>query len=73
MDREVERFLGRKDDGQIVEIVIRERMIVADTLAKSRRLGGSRSASLADGRALNRLDAETFQIVETDEIVRKIA
>ena len=74
-EREVDRFAVKADDG--------ERFILVEYQATTRtlKLDGSTPIAqgksptllrLSDGREVNFIDSETFQIVDTNQIIRKV-
>jgi hypothetical protein len=71
--REIRRFFAVADDGTEYVIVEHQEIIDAAHHGDKRAgLPGMKRLATLDGRAVNYIDSETFQIVETDEIVRKI-
>ena len=73
MEQEIDRFQCQSDDGEKF-IVIKHQEVVLE-----RRLTGETPRKklpvlrLEDGRVVTPLDAETFKIVDTDQIIRKIS
>ena len=71
----VERFKVQTKDGKILDAVIYERMI--DTTTNDDKgfrsmIPGQKEARLADGRPLNRIDRDNYQIVESGERVTRV-
>jgi hypothetical protein len=72
IEREAERFHAASDDGQEF-VVIKYRRFTED-----RDLSGTSTRELlprfrlSDGTPVNSVDAETFKIADTDQIIRKI-
>ena len=70
---EKERFLAQDDSGRVYTVIIHQQVHEHRPLSgPSRTIKGGLRAVLSDGRSLNRLDAETFEIVQTHEVVRKV-
>lgn len=70
-ERPIGRFRARGDSGKIYIVVERQKFIRVGTDG-SPELPGTRRFVLDDGRDVNQVDAETFKIFATDEIIRKI-
>lgn len=73
MADEVDRFQAVADDGEEFTVIVYRQTI------KGRDLDGTEwtklglpDLALVDGSAVNQIDTETFQIVETDKIIRKV-
>lgn len=73
MEEQIDRFKAASDDGTVFTVVIYQDMV------ESRQLGGDvqyikglKRCALTDGRHVNMIDATTFKIVSTDQIIRKI-
>lgn len=70
--REVDRFEVETDDEERLTVV------KLQPITKTRNHGGTSIAGgkpilrLTDGRLVRQLDPETFQIVDTDQIIRKV-
>lgn len=72
MENLVDRFMAVDDDGKEYTVIEYRELIEDNKLeAGGPRLGFPRFA-LDDGSAVNQIDAKTFQIIETDKIIRKI-
>jgi hypothetical protein len=75
MNREIEidRFRAMDADGKEYVVVIYQTMVSA---ASHNNIGaeipGLKRLTTLDGTVLNYVDSETFKIVATDEIIRKI-
>jgi hypothetical protein len=72
MQEEIERFKAISDDGAEFT-VIRHRSII-ESRANSEpptRSKGIPQLTLTDGRIVNQIDPETYQIVETNQIIRR--
>lgn len=72
MRQEIERFQARADDGTLHTVIARQVVI------RSRQLGGTRTAKgsvdyvTLDGRDLDPIDDDTFEIVTTGQTVRRM-
>jgi hypothetical protein len=69
---EIERFLAKTDKGREYTIILYQEHIHTEDFKGSQDIEGPTRYLTSTGRLVNRIDSETFQIVETDEIVRKI-
>ncbi len=70
---EKERFLAQDDAGRVYTVVIYQETREYRTLSgPSQTIEGALRATLSDGRSLDWIDAETFEIIDTDEIIRKV-
>lgn len=73
MEREIDRFQAQNEAGDVFTIIVFQRFGDSRPLSGPvRYLPGSKRMVLLDGSHVNYIDAETFKIVETDEIIRKI-
>lgn len=73
MMRETDRFQAAGEDGRVFTVVERRIVSTATTLrGRTAERLGARDYVLSDGRDLNPIDHETFKIVLTDEIIRKV-
>ncbi|MEW5918997.1 MAG: hypothetical protein AB1762_21515 [Gemmatimonadota bacterium] len=59
-----DQFLVRDDDGNEYQVLVYQKRIDTSTLDRRSFRHGLREARLADGRHLNRIDDNTFEIVE---------
>ena len=66
------RFIARSDSGKEYIIVKYQEYIYFDCCSKPQELEGLFSYRTSNGDLVNCIDSETFQIVETNEIVRKV-
>ncbi|MFL6843758.1 MAG: hypothetical protein ACJ8ER_02620 [Allosphingosinicella sp.] len=70
---EVERFAAIGDSGRTYTVVIYQKLIEFRPLSGPVQYAkGAMDAKLLDGRDVNPKDTETFEIVETGEIIRKV-
>lgn len=74
-EREIDRFTVKSDEGEMFTLV--KYQVTTRTL----KLDGSTSIAsgksptllrLSDGREVNFIDSETFQIADTKQIIRKV-
>jgi hypothetical protein len=76
MEREVEinRFKAKSEDGKEYTIIeYQEEHDVTSMPSEYREwLPGLKRLATSDGLAVNYIDSETFKIVSTDEIIRKV-
>lgn len=72
MVREVERFLAKTDKGKEYIIVHYQEYLSTDDFAGHEEIEGQEGYVTSEGLVVNRIDSETFQIVETNEVVRKV-
>lgn len=73
--RLVEEFQAKGTTGAVYTVHIYEKVIEARSLAgPPKEFGGTKSAMLSDGRHLNWVNGgnDTFQILDTDEIITRI-
>lgn len=67
------RWKATSDNGTVHTVIEYQAIEVFRPISgPSTRLKGVRSLYLSDGRAVNYIDADTFQIVDTDEVIRKV-
>lgn len=73
MWEEVERFAAIGDSGRTYTVVIYQRQVEFRPLSGPvQYLKGATDAKLLDGRDVSPKDSETFEIVDTGEIIRKV-
>ena len=68
----VEQFLGQTDTGKQYVIIKTQEYFDADDVDGSGDVESITSYSTPDGLRINMIDPETFQIIKTHEIVRKV-
>lgn len=69
----IARHIAESDDGETFEVLEYQHYTQARPLSGSpTRLPTVREYFLSDGRDVNWVDSETFKIVETDQIIRKV-
>ncbi len=72
-EREIDRFYAQGESGQMFEIVELEEVVTFRPLSgASKRLGGAKRYVLKSGGDVSYVQAETFKILDTGEIVRRI-
>ncbi|MBN1368327.1 MAG: hypothetical protein JW967_10425 [Dehalococcoidales bacterium] len=70
--REIDRFKARTDKGKEYIIVQYQEYISTDSFDGTGEIEGLKSIFTSTGLHVNFIDAKTFKVVETDEIVRKV-
>jgi hypothetical protein len=72
-DQEATRYLTENEDGVQFTVVEWVKIITARPLSgPTSTAKGARRWTLLNGSAVNYVDENTFQVVETDEILRKV-
>ncbi len=70
---EIDRFLARSDGGVEYEIIVFQDFIPAGTHDDAKgEIPGLKFMETSGGLHVNFVDAKTFQVVETNEVVRKV-
>ena len=70
MRKEIDRFNAKADSGKMYTITIYQEYIPAGTLDSPHdMIEGPKSVFTSSGDRVNRIDSETYQIVQTGEIV----
>ncbi|WP_256753316.1 hypothetical protein [Mesorhizobium sp. Mes31] len=70
---ESDRFQARSANGNIYTVIEHQNIIEMRMLdGTTQRAKGTRSLYLSNGQSVNHIDENTFQIVETDEIIRRV-
>jgi len=73
MEQQIDRFKAVSDDGTDFTVVIYQEMVVSRPLGGDvQYIKGLKRCALSDGRHVNMIDATTFKIVSTDQVIRKI-
>ena len=73
MEELIDRFDAASDDGDLFTVEVYQTVRTTRLLnGESRVTRGMKRLALSDGRDLNWIDAQTFKIVVTDEIIRKV-
>ena len=74
MEEEIGRFEAQADDGTIyIVLEIQELRQFQPLDGPSQLIKGMKRLELIDGKHVNYIDPNTFKIVSTEEIIRKIA
>lgn len=74
MEKEIDRFDATAGDGSVYTIVVIQEYIDASSTNKPDQWKRSmKRLELLDGRLVTAVDASTFKIFQTDEIIRKIS
>jgi hypothetical protein len=70
---ETRRFRALKDDGNIVTVIeLQEQIRFRPLSGTASVVAGAKVLTLSDGSHVNFIDEDTFKIVETGEIVRRL-
>lgn len=70
---ETDRFNARSDDGTIYTVIEYQNILESRMLDGSvSRAKGLKSLFLTNGASVNYIDDDTFQVVQTDEIIRRV-
>lgn len=72
MEKLVDRFQAVDEDGNKYEIEIHQEIRVVRHQHGSAEIPGGRRATTSTGLALRTRDGQTFQVVNTGQILRKI-
>jgi hypothetical protein len=68
----VERFAATDEDGNGYQVIIRQEIIDARTNQNPYgEVPGLKSAKLSDGRQLRYINADTFEIFQTETIIKR--
>lgn len=74
MERQIDRFDAKTDDGRVFSVVVYQEFIDATSIGDKARkwIPGMKRITLSDGSPVNYIDANTFKVFGTDEIIRKV-
>ena len=72
MEEEIDRFEAVSDDGEMFTVIVYQELRESRSLTGSSWSKGLPRLFLSDGKAVNEVDPETFKIVETNQIIRKV-
>ena len=72
MLEEIDRFYAVDSNGNSYVVVILQDFIESHTRSGISRIPGMKEAQTIDGLTLNTSDGETFEIVQTGTIIRKV-
>jgi hypothetical protein len=72
MEQETGRFRAISDDGQEFVVIEYQPICETRTLSGTSITKGLKRLVLSDGSSVNQIDPETFKIVQTHQIIRKI-
>lgn len=73
MEREIERWRCRTDDESVVTVIEYQHVDTPVPGAPDRRYPGARRLALSTGEAVRYIDATTFEIAESGELLSRIA
>jgi hypothetical protein len=75
-ERTVGRFQVQYDDGEVYTVITFQEFMEMDVVRPAGEpaqwAGGRKRLALSDGSPVNQIDAETFQVLDTNRIARKI-
>jgi hypothetical protein len=73
MEQETRRFRAVSDDGEEFVVIEYQRIIEHKLLSGATSVTkGLKRLALSDGSSVNQIDPETFKVVQTDQLIRKI-
>ena len=74
MEREIDRFRAKSDEGHTYVVVIYQEFHRVEEVGSPTAswVPGMKRLALSDGSPLNRIDDNTFKIVFTNKIIRKV-
>ena len=70
--KEVDRFDAVSDEGDIYTVVVFQEFTEFRSLTGGSTVPGLQEFRLLDGSFVNQIDPETFQILDTEETIRKV-
>jgi hypothetical protein len=74
MEQEIGRFRAVSDDGEEFVVIEYQRIHENRFLDGKRSITkGRKRLALSDGSRVNQIDPETFKIVESNQVIRKIS
>lgn len=71
MEHEVDRFRCMSDDGTCLTVLEHRHIAIVDVEGKTRSLRGARRLALSTGERVRYIDANTFEVVDTGELLRR--
>ncbi len=73
MEKEISRVEARADNGTTYTVIEYQKIIETRLLSgQMSRASGTKRFALSNGGSVNYRDPETFEIVQTGEVIRKI-
>jgi hypothetical protein len=69
---ETDRFQAGADDGSVETVIEYTSTPSFKADGRAKTIKGSKEFSLLNGHSVNQIGSETFQVVETDKIIRKV-
>ena len=72
MIKEIDRFVVRTEAGREYTVTVLQEYIDTSSFDGPSQIEGLKTFLLTNGWGATYIDAETFKIVETDEIARKV-
>lgn len=73
MDHELERFEARTEDGTVRTIIAWQTFARTGGLSGSHILKGQHRFTLLNGQGVARLDGGAFQVIESGEVLHRVA
>jgi hypothetical protein len=70
--REVDRFDAESEDGEVYTVVVYQEFVEFRSVMGNDWKPGLQELRLLDGSHVNQIGSETFRILDTDEIIRKV-
>lgn len=71
MEHEVHRFRCLSDDGTCLTVIEHRHVAIVDVEGKTRSLPGARRLALSTGERVRYIDADTYEVVDTGEVLRR--
>ncbi len=72
-EEEIRRFKAVDSEGNVYTVIEKQKFMQAAALdGKQSQAAGSRRLMLPDGEPVNFIDDDTFEIVRSDTIIRKV-
>ena len=74
MEQEIGRCTAVADDGTMYTVITYQHFTRSNLISGPQQwIPGTKHMALLNGESVNYIDDETFQIVQTDEIIRKVS
>lgn len=71
-EAEIARYRCVEDDGSLCSVTAFQRFAIVQTRGGIRRIPGARWLALGSGEVVRYIDARTFEVVITGELLRRI-
>jgi hypothetical protein len=74
MEHQIDRFNARAEDGRLFSVVIYQEFVDGTAIGDEAKkwIPGMKRIALSDGSSVNFVDQNTFRIVQTGEIIRRV-